>query len=143
MASASALTGGTGDVNPQQLTFSITQTGNDTTTDLLVPVPIPRFSAKKNQSIVLELLRSEVLFDQYTPVAVQSSQSVLIGTSDIPANDDPTTFLVESSDFILSTAVGFQFYDRYCFATFRCKLMTGWRWFLLLPSLLLAPIPCF
>lgn len=50
------LTGGTGDVNPQVLTFEVTQTGTDTTTVKQNPLPIPRFPTREGQNLVFELL---------------------------------------------------------------------------------------
>lgn len=56
MASRRALTGGSGDVNPQFISFSVVQTGTDTTTNLAVAVPIQRLSQGAGRAQVLEVL---------------------------------------------------------------------------------------
>lgn len=55
MATRRALTGGTGDVNPQFLPFNIVQSGNDATTTLTINVPIQRLPTQ-GRAQVLEIL---------------------------------------------------------------------------------------
>lgn len=56
MSSTKALTGGTSDVNPQLLNLTVTQTAADTSTTLEQPIPVPRFTAGKARSLVIEIL---------------------------------------------------------------------------------------
>lgn len=53
------LTGGSGDVNPQQMVFTVTQTGNDVTTIGALQMPIPRLPTKPGKNLVIELLEVE------------------------------------------------------------------------------------
>ena len=91
MSSAKELTGGTGDVNPQYLSVTVTQTSVNSTTTAEVPLPIPRVALKKGRAIVLEVLK--VLYDQFniTTAATGTGDShvyALIGTS--PTNTEVT-----------------------------------------------------
>lgn len=56
MATIKDLTGGTGDVNPQLLNLTVTQTAADTTTTLEQPLPVPRVGVRKGRSVVIEIL---------------------------------------------------------------------------------------
>lgn len=56
MASRRALTGGTGDVNPQFISWIVTETSTDATTSLAVAVPIQRMSQGGGRAQVLEVL---------------------------------------------------------------------------------------
>lgn len=114
MATTKALTGGTGDVNPQQLTFTLTQEAADTTVTIEVPLPVPRaFSAKRGKAIVLELLRSEVSYSNIQFPSMPSAQYVVtIGTSSDVDGDEPTVFLTETLDGFMQTAVGFAWVNR-------------------------------
>lgn len=112
MASSKALTGGTGDVNPQQLFFRVAQTGADVNTETEIPLPVPRgYSSKKGYAIVLELLRSEVLINDLA-TTVASEVVLMLGTAPGNATNDPATFLIEAVDAVVATAVGFQFTSR-------------------------------
>lgn len=54
------LTGGSGDVNPQWLTFNLmTQTGVNAFTETSLNLPINRFANPKGRSIVMEVLKVE------------------------------------------------------------------------------------
>lgn len=55
MASRRALTGGSMDVNPQLMSFSITQSGLDSTTSVAIPIPIQRLPQGRGAQ-VLEVL---------------------------------------------------------------------------------------
>jgi len=57
MATAAALTGGTGDVNPQLLSVTVVQAAVDQTTTVEIPLPIPRFTATSSTAIVMEIFR--------------------------------------------------------------------------------------
>ncbi len=50
------LTGGTGDVNPQILTVVANQTGNDVSTVVQQPLPIPRYPTSVGRNLVMEFL---------------------------------------------------------------------------------------
>lgn len=50
------LTGGTGDVNPQEMTFELTQTGADTSTIGKLNLPIPRLPTSPGRNLVIEIL---------------------------------------------------------------------------------------
>lgn len=54
---SSALTGGSGDVNPQWMCITITQTSTDVLTTISVPLPVQRLSQKTGKSMVMEILR--------------------------------------------------------------------------------------
>lgn len=50
------LTGGSGDVNPQTITFTATQSGNDANTVQHLQLPIPRLPTAVGRNLVIELL---------------------------------------------------------------------------------------
>lgn len=50
------LTGGSQDVNPQEMTFELTMTGADTPTIGKLNLPIPRLPTKEGRNLVIELL---------------------------------------------------------------------------------------
>lgn len=57
------LTGGSRDVNPQEFVMPLlTQTGNDATTVVSAPLPIPRLPTKSGKSLVIEILWVEFHF---------------------------------------------------------------------------------
>lgn len=64
MASIKEITGGTGDVNPQILHVILSQATADANTLVEIPVPVPRYSTRKNRSVIMEVFR--VLFDDET-----------------------------------------------------------------------------
>lgn len=80
MASRRALTGGTGDVNPQQLSWHIAQSGNDATTTLAITLPVQRLPSQARAQ-VLEVLN--VKYDATSPTipdsAVQQSYEYVLG----------------------------------------------------------------
>lgn len=57
MSSRRALTGGTGDVNPQFISWQVSQTSTDATTTLALAVPIQRLSQGAGRAQVLEVLK--------------------------------------------------------------------------------------
>lgn len=67
MASRRALTGGTGDVNPQFISFNVAQSGNDATTTLTLSVPIQRLSTGGRAQVL------EVLCVKYDSTPTQGS----------------------------------------------------------------------
>ncbi len=50
------LTGGSGDVNPQEFVVRATQTAADTTAQSQLPLPIPRFPTQPGKNLVIEAL---------------------------------------------------------------------------------------
>jgi hypothetical protein len=52
------LTGGTGDVNPQLLTMSLSTSAANTFTQSTIPFPLSRFGNKKGKAIVVEILKA-------------------------------------------------------------------------------------
>lgn len=61
------LTGGTGDVNPQFLSFTATQSAADTTTSIQVALPVQRLQ-NRNMAQVMEVLK--VFWNTSTPPAI-------------------------------------------------------------------------
>lgn len=110
MASTKELTGGTGDVNPQQLFLDLSQSGADAATNFDVPLPIPRYNAKANRSIVLEILRIVSVANQTTApgAGVASEVQVTLGTQPTPLVTQATTFFVDSREIDTITAIGVQ-----------------------------------
>lgn len=53
---ADDLTGGSGDVNPQEFVITGTQTGNDALTVITQPLPIPRLPTREGYNLVIEVL---------------------------------------------------------------------------------------
>lgn len=51
------MTGGTGDVSPQQLLARVTMTAANTYTELPLSIPIARFQLRKGKSIIMEVLK--------------------------------------------------------------------------------------
>lgn len=65
-----SLTGGTGDVNPQYLSDTATQSAADTTTTTQVTLPIQRISANApSEAIIMEVLKIFVNFPQFPAIA--------------------------------------------------------------------------
>lgn len=88
------LTGGTGDVNPQQLSFSVDMAAADTTIqkDIFLPI-IPLSAVGKGEAQVLELLKMFVWMDDFPTAAAGGHRfDLLIGTknfnSTIPVDEE-------------------------------------------------------
>lgn len=82
-----SLTGGTGDVNPQFLTFSAIQSGADATTTTQVAVPIQRLPSS-GRSQVMEVLK--VSYSDNTIVETDNSVRAYLttrsfGTTEVPS----------------------------------------------------------
>lgn len=115
MATVRELTGGTGDVNPQILTASVTQTAADTTTTLEIPIPIARFQQKKGKSIVFEILKIDYHFGDIVTPGGQVRVGGFFTTAVPPAVNivlDTTCFSAYEIDGLFSTAVGFAYSKR-------------------------------
>ncbi len=60
---AGALTGGTGDVNPQWVSFTVLQSGTDLPTEVTLDLPInPSQVSVGNKAIVIELLKVQMIW---------------------------------------------------------------------------------
>lgn len=92
--SRDSLTGGTGDVNPQFLSFVVAQTGVDTTTTVTTPLPIQRLPLSSSAlSQVMEILK--IFISIGTAVETDNNVQVFISTKSIsgPAvYSDPSVF---------------------------------------------------
>ena len=75
------LTGGTGDVNPQILTITATQTAADTTTIIQQPLPIPRYPTAKGRNLVMEFLWVDYYDIIATTTAANTTQLITITTN--------------------------------------------------------------
>lgn len=113
MASAKELTGGTGDVNPQILSATGSQSAADTFTTVEIPLPIPRPAARKGKSIVMEILGVKYqLGDLVVPAGQINITPFLATSSSASTIGDPTTFSWISRDGLFSTAIGFAYSSR-------------------------------
>lgn len=73
-----SLTGGSGDVNPQWMHLTATQSGADATTTTAFPIPIQRLQ-NAGRAQVMEILK--VFWGLPTPVEVDNSLQALLTTS--------------------------------------------------------------
>lgn len=113
MATKKELTGGTGDVNPQFLTATVTQSAADISTTLEFALPVPRFSAKSGRSLVMEILRVNYVVGDLVAPAGQISVIGFLATSESAvALSDPTIFSFFARDGLFATAVGFSYGSR-------------------------------
>jgi len=71
MASRRALTGGTGDVNPQWMSIYAKQTGQDETTTLAFAIPIQRLPGGRGAQVM------EVLWVDYDAPANQGTSTAI------------------------------------------------------------------
>ncbi len=60
MSSKRALTGGTGDVNPQWLRFEVTESAANTFTQAEIQIPVMRVGFQQNRAQVIEILAIEI-----------------------------------------------------------------------------------
>jgi len=99
MSSIKDLTGGTGDVNPQILTFDLRQEVADDGITRAFRIPVPRYSTKGGRSIVFEVLWIDTVY-VVTPQVFDIDQFILgaLSTSTNTALTSPTTFSMESLD---------------------------------------------
>lgn len=120
------MTGGTGDVNPQIYSLSVTPSVADATISTQFPVPVYRFPLKNDRAMVMEILRCQWIV-QDLPVQVgQVSMVGILSTSNTSLPIGAASSLAEqfqalqsgnvidavSIDGILATAVGFAFASR-------------------------------
>lgn len=111
------LTGGSKDVNPQQINIVLTQPGVDTDLNLQLPLPIPRLPTKQGKNLVIELLWVEYFWE--TPAipaaGTQSLVQVVMSTNAFGAAvapngclEDNRTLSVYRTAILNATSVGFQ-----------------------------------
>lgn len=117
-----ALTGGSGDVNPQVISVNAAMTAANTSIAIMQPIPIPRLPTKSGKNLVIELLGVEYfsIGDQLS-VALNSSLAILTTTSSlsptiVAALGEPRQLSQFYRQIQILTAVGVldtkaQFYD--------------------------------
>lgn len=81
-----SLTGGTGDVNPQFLTFDLVQPGNDLSVTDQVQLPIDRMSQKGGKAQIIEVLQVWFQILDDSGLVNNSHVSAYIATSDVTPN---------------------------------------------------------
>jgi len=93
MSTTLELTGGSRDTNPQFISGTITESANDTTTSLAVPLPIDRLRNKGDLIGVVEILKVYVAFRQTN---VFGSYRIIFSTKNFGTTatffNDPTVF---------------------------------------------------
>jgi hypothetical protein len=107
---ALTLTGGSGDVNPQYVHNSVTQSGSDTTTTQQITLPIDRLMFGGNRIGSVEVL--SVTFDWRNPLTLATALSLSaalttksFGTTKVNYNE-PTAFAFFHLVTFLTTAAG-------------------------------------
>jgi len=99
MSSVKDLTGGTGDVNPQILTFDLRQDVADVAITKVIRIPVPRYSTKGGRSIVFEVLWIEtIILNTPQTFAVDQFQLGALSTGPSTGTTEANTFSVESLD---------------------------------------------
>lgn len=78
------LTGGSGDVNPQILTFRLVQSGVDTATVLPQQLPIPRLPTAPGRNLVIELLWVDYYWENAAVVNNVANERVLVTVTTNP-----------------------------------------------------------
>jgi len=120
------LTGGTKDVNPQQYTINLVQSGNDLTNNIKVPVPVYRFPLKNDRAMVMEILRVQWIIKDIPVVtgivniigAISTNDSGMANAAlsvvqqQYEAVSGPNVIDAYSIDGIFATASGFFVYSR-------------------------------
>jgi len=109
-----SLTGGTGDVNPQYLSFQAVQSAADTNTTITQALPIQRLPTT-GRSQIMEILR--VYFELATNVEVDANYGCFLttksfGTTGISSNE-PTCFAYFASQIGLTTSGMFNVSKKY------------------------------
>jgi hypothetical protein len=109
------LTGGTGDVKPEMLTYSAVMSAADTTTTTTTALPILRnfSSGNGSRAQIVEILKAFIFLP--APVEVDSDITVLIGTKNLGTTNgnfgDPSIFAAAGNQMLLTTS-GQVVYDR-------------------------------
>lgn len=73
---ADVLTGGSGDVNPQEFSITISQSPADATATVVQPLPIPRLPTSPGRNLVIEILEVEMW--HINPILTVTSSSFLL-----------------------------------------------------------------
>lgn len=122
-----SLTGGTGDVNPQQYNIVLVQPGADLTDILTLPVPVYRFPLSKGRAMVMEMLKIDWIIEDFVAGASQASIAAGISTSQVGSLTNggsstqanqfnamalPTTLACFSYDYLFATGAGFAITSR-------------------------------
>lgn len=120
------LTGGTGDVNPQNYTINLLQPAPDTNDARSLPVPVYRFPLKNDRAMVMEILKSTWIIRDLNAAAAQASIVGVISTAGLGLVDgatstadqqynalaSPNVITSLSIDFIFASGVGFAWSSR-------------------------------
>lgn len=112
MATRKALTGGTGDVNPQPLSSFVVQSAADTTTQQTINLPIPRLPTAKGKAMVMEVLKVKFYHTNTTALAASTQVLATLSTnattfaSATAALQDTKLFSAYFQSVGVSTSVG-------------------------------------
>lgn len=110
------LTGGTGDVNPQFITFDVVQTGNDATTSEQIQLPIDRMSQRGGRAQIVEVLK--VFFQVDFHEEGDTIQSLYLSTSSFGTTNtnwaEPRVFAAYIQDKRLTTSGTFLTEGPFC-----------------------------
>lgn len=77
------LTGGSGDVNPQEFSITITQTAPEVSTTVTQPLPIPRLPTSPGRNLVIEILEVEMF--HINPALSSFNQTIFCTLTTNPA----------------------------------------------------------
>lgn len=94
-----SVTGGTGDVKPQLLTFSLTQSAADTATTGEFPTPVPRAAFQQDKAQVMEILKVFFFRVGQAPAEADSSIGAYLSTNTPPATVTFLTAAQQSGTF--------------------------------------------
>ena len=118
IAARESLTGGTGDVNPQQFTIQVTQLVADQWNFAAIPNPVPRYPGSTQRAVVMEILRVNWFNASGISAAASSTVFAALATREIAAvGSAPTALAIFSNPSVFSfynartffqTAAGFQ-----------------------------------
>jgi len=111
---ANTLTGGTGDVNPQFQSFSVTQSGADTTTTQQIALAIDRFRQGGNRIGAVEIL--SVTFDWRAPITAATACNISaalttknFGTTKVQFNEPTVVGYFHASQGAVATPYSFPY----------------------------------
>ena len=78
------LTGGSGDVNPQYMIFTVAQPGVDANTKLAQQLPIPRLPTREGKNLVMEVLEVEYFLNTPTAGVINTTPAFVAAVSTNP-----------------------------------------------------------